>query len=248
MTPEERAELETDLISFCDRELDLLGDVEGCNLLYAGGASPLWLEGLSQRLGTSGRLTALDADEEGVGHARELLGEIDLAAPVSLFIGDVFEPPFAPETFDLVYSAGLFHELDVRHRPAEEAIAALAMMVRPGGRVATGDFVNTVPAVQLEDEALQRELAHRVSGTELYGIGPPQRLVTLHETLLADVRWKTLPPYDVRHLGRLVLDEELPAVADPKLRERYAAFREEVRRLGYARPATVYVEGRVAAR
>ena len=248
LTPEERAELESDLISFCDRELDLLGDIRGCNLLYPGGTSLLWLEGLSQRLGTSGCLTAFDADEEGVEDARELLGEADLVAPVSLFTGDVFEPPFAPETFDLVYSAGLFHELDVRHQPADDALAALAGVVRPGGRVATGDFVDTAPAVQLEDETLQKELARRTSGAELYGIGPPDRLTALHEMLLVDVRWEKLPPYKIRHLGRLVLNEDTESVGMGRLGERYAAFREKVRREGYTRPATVYVEGRVAVR
>lgn len=248
LTPEEQAELYSDLIGFCDRELDLLGDIEGCSLLYAGGASLLWLEGLSQRLGPSGHLTALDADEEGVEHARGLLGEADLAAPVSLFAGDVFEPPFAPDTFDLVYSAGLFHELDVHQRPAERALSALAGVVRPGGRVATGDFVDTVPAIQLEDEALQRELAHQASGAELYGIGSPERLAALHETQLTDVRWASLPPYNVRHLDRIVLCEDSALVTEMNLRERYTAFREKVWREGYTRPATVYVEGRVVVR
>ena len=38
LTPYEREEYESDLITFCDRELDLLGDIEGLNVLYAGGA------------------------------------------------------------------------------------------------------------------------------------------------------------------------------------------------------------------
>ncbi len=246
LTPEERAELGTDLISFCDRELDLFGDIRGCNFLYAGGSSLLWLEGLSQRLGETGSLTALDADEESIEYARELLGEADLAAPVNLLAGNVFEPPVAPETFDLVYSAGLFHELDVRHRTAEGALAALAGVVRPGGRVATGDFVDTVPAVQLEDEALQKELEKETSGADFYGIGPPERLVALHESLLTGVHWKVLLPHNVRHLDRLVLDEDPARFTGDDLRERYVAFREKVRREGYTRPATVYIEGLVA--
>jgi hypothetical protein len=42
----------------------------------------------------------------------------------------------------------------VRERTAEEALGALASVVRPGGRVATSDFVDSVPAVQLEDEEI----------------------------------------------------------------------------------------------
>src|ERR687895_93621 len=62
LTPGEREELEEDLIAFCDRELDLLGAIRGLDVLYAGGSSPLWIEGLSQRIGDGGSVTAIDLD------------------------------------------------------------------------------------------------------------------------------------------------------------------------------------------
>ena len=62
LTPEEREEFEDDLVSFCDRELDLLGDIRGMDVLYAGGSSLLWIEGLSQRAGEEGTVTALDLE------------------------------------------------------------------------------------------------------------------------------------------------------------------------------------------
>ncbi len=250
LEPGEREELEEDLISFCDRELDLLGDVRDLDVLYAGGASVLWLEGLSQRIGEGGNLATLDLDTGRVEESRELLQAADLAAPVRLVAGDVFEPPFEPRTFDLVYSAGLFHELDVRERAAEDALATLVSVTRPGGRIATSDFVDSVPAVQLEDENLQRELARETSGSELYGIGPPERLVALHEQVLADVRWRISLPHNVRHLDKLILAEEeptnlssLPVDTQEKFRKRREAFLDRVRREGYTRPATLYVEG-----
>ena len=83
-------------------------------------------------------------------------------------------------------------------------------MVRPGGRVATSDFIDAVPAVQLADEEIQRELALEASGAWLYGIGSPERLVGLHESLLEDVRWRVSLPYEVRHLDELVLAEGEP--------------------------------------
>ncbi len=253
LAPEEREEFEEDLISFCDRELDLLGDLRGLDVLYAGGSSLLWLEGLSQRIGEGGSLTALDADAGRLGEAREQLGALDPASPVRLVAGDVFEPPSMPRAFDLVYSAGLFHELDVRGRTAEEALTALVSVTRPGGRISTSDFVDSAPAVQLEDEALGAELERVISGKELYGIGEPQRLVTLHERFLTDVRWRVSPPYGFRHLDRLVLAEEepaelslLPADVRAKLRWRRGSFLQRVRREGYTRPATLYVEGLVS--
>ena len=251
MTPEEREEFEGDLIYFCDRELDLLGNIRNLDVLYAGGSSPLWLEGLSQRIGEGGSLTALDVGL--VGAAGDALGEADLAAPVRLVAGDIFEPPFEPRTFDLIYSAGLLHELDVRERAAEDALAALVSVIRPGGRIAMSDFVNSVPAVQLEDEKIEAELAREVSGNVIYGIGPPERLVALHESSLDDVRWRLSPPHNVRHLERLVLADEEPAKlshvptdARGRLRRRRRALLERVRREGYTRPATLYVEGLVA--
>ena len=253
LTPDEREAYEEDLISFCDRELDLLGDIEGLAVLYAGGSSPLWLEGLSQRIGRDGALVALEADTELVEERRELLREAGLAAPVRIVAGDVFSPPFEGNTFDLAYSAGLFHELDVRERSASDALAALVSVVRPGGRVATSDFVNSVPAVQLEDEELQREMARKLSGVELYGIGPLERLVALHEELLAEVRWRISPPRPIRHLGKIVLAEEepeelrsFPEETRVRLRARYGALWEHVWRDGYTRPATLYAEGFVA--
>ena len=250
LTPSEREALEDDLITFSDRELDLLGDLRGLDVLYAGGASPLWLEGLSQRIGENGSLNALEADAGRVREGQKALEDASLAASVRLVAGDVFEPPFGPRTFDLVCSAGLFHELDVGIRTAEDALAALVSVVKPGGRVATSDFVDSVPAVQLEDEEMQRELAREVSGARLYGIGTPERLVGLHEAMLDEVRWRVLPPYEVRHLDRLILSEGepeglslLPAETRGRLRERREALIRRVRREGYTRPATLYVEG-----
>ncbi len=253
LSPEEREAYEGDLISFCDRELDLLGDIEGLDVLYAGGSSPLWLEGLSQRIGRTGTLVALEAATKLVEEGRELLRDADLAAPVRIVAGDVFRPPFEGETFDLAYSAGLFHELDVHARSAEDALAALASVVRTGGRVATSDFVDSVPAVQLEDEELQRELAWEHLSAELYGIGSPERLIALHEELLDDVRWRISPPHPVRYLDKVVLAEEEPEElrrlsvgARRRLLERRGALRERIRHEGYTRPATIYVEVRVS--
>ncbi len=246
LTPPEREELEGDLISFSDRELDRLGDVRGLDVLYAGGASPLWLEGLSQRTGVEGTVTAIDLDAERIGEARVMLEDAALAAPVRLVVGSVYEPSFGPGTFDLAYSAGLLHELDVSVGTAGDALRAIASVVRNGGRMATSDFVDSVPALQLEDERIQGELAREASGSEYFGIGPPERLVSLHESLLDDVRWSVSAPHEVRHLGKLVLAEGASSETRAGLGQRREVFLERVRREGYSRPATLYVEGVVA--
>ena len=252
LTPEEREEFEDDLVSFCDRELDLLGGIRGLDVLYAGGSSLLWIEGLSRRAGEGGTVTALDLDRERVEVARENLEHADLRAPVRPVVGSVFDPPFGPDTFDLVYSAGLFHELDVGGGSAEGALLALSSVVRPGGRVATGDFVDTVPAVQLEDERLDAELARLAWSGELFGIGPPERLVALHQKVLSGVRWRITAPQAIRHLDKFVLAEgepaafaALPSGTAAQIRPRRDALRGRISREGYTRPATLYVEGTV---
>ena len=252
LTPEEREELEDDLIAFCDRELDLLGDIRGLDVLYAGGSSLLWIEGLSQRIGEDGSLTAIDVDAERVDETQTSLGEAELVAPVRLLTADVFGMPFAPDTFDLVYSSGLFHELDIKESRAENALAALRSVARPGGKVATVDFVDSEKAVQLEDEELEAELKREAYGTEVFGIGPPERLVALHKRHLTDVRWLVSPPQRIRHLGKLVLAEDeltelssLPPATARRLRENRDTLRARILAEGYTRPATLYVEGLV---
>ncbi len=252
LTPREQEELEDDLISFCDNELDLLGDISGLDVLYAGGSSPLWIEGLSQRIGERGTLTAIDLDSERVDWTQYSLGGAELSTPVHLLAGDILGIPFAPGTFDLVYSSGLFHELDVSESGPQDALAGLGSVARPGGRVATGDFVDSEAAVQLEDEELEAELRREAYGIEVYGIGPPERLVAMHEELFSEVRWQVSPPQVIRHLGKLVLSEDEPAVLSSlspvtarRLRERHNALRDRILREGYTRPATLYVDGRL---
>ena len=247
--PREREAFEDDLIAFCDRELDVLGNIRNLDVLYAGGSSPLWIEGLSQRIGENGALTAIDLDAERVGELQSSLDDADLVAPVRFLVGDIFDMPFGSASFDLVYSSGLFHELDVKERKAEDALAALCSVARSGGRVATADFVDSGPAVQLEDEELEAEFRREAYGSEVYGIGPPIRLVGLHGELLANVSWRLSPPHEIRHLAKLVLAENeptefssLPPATARRLRERRAALRRRIVSEGYTRPATLYVE------
>jgi hypothetical protein len=68
--------------------------------------------------------------------------------------------------------------------------------------------------------------------------------------MLDGLRWRVLPPYEVRHLDRIILAEGEPeslALLSPDTRERLHGRREaflgRVRREGYTRPATLYVEG-----
>jgi hypothetical protein len=118
--------------------------------------------------------------------------------------------------------------------------------------VATGDFVDSEKALQLEDEKLEADLRREAYARELYGIGPPERLVALHEELLTEVRWLVSPPQRIRHLGKLILAEDepmelssLPRASARRLRKNRDALRGRILDEDYTRPATLYVEGLV---
>ncbi len=212
-------------------------------MLYAGGASPLWLEGLAGRISPEGSLTALDADEERVRESRRWLAEAQPECRVSVLAGDVFAPPFAAGSFDLVYSAGLLHELDVSRGPVEDALHALTALLRPGGRLATEDFVDCAASAQLEDEAIEDESRRRNRREEPYGIGSLERLISLHERELEEISWRALPPFGIRHMDRVFLAAGKPEGMHEELRGRWLVLRERVHLEGYTRPATLYVEG-----
>ncbi|CAN5876406.1 hypothetical protein BH23ACT11_BH23ACT11_14860 [soil metagenome] len=255
LTLKEREEFEEDLTSFCDSQLDLLGEIQGLNVLYVGGSSLLWIEGLSTRIGANGTLTVLDVDEEALDDTRENLDEADLASPVKLVAGDVFAPPLDENTFDLAYSAGLFHELDVATAPVGRALDSLAGVVRRGGRIATTDFVDSVPAVQFEDEHRDAELARQLAGRELYGIGPPERLIALHDQFLSELEWQVIPPHSIRHFAKIALAEPEPDILQlatdgqrAEWRRRRAELESRIICDGYTRPATLFLEGRTVDR
>ena len=105
------------------------------------------------------------------------------------------------------------------------------------------------PAAQLEEEELEADLARLESGSEAFGIGSLERLAALHTGVLSDLRWRVLQPHGIRHMGKVFLADETlggqVAGIEAPLRGRWLALQERVRREGYTRPATAYVEGTV---
>lgn len=253
LSPQERDEYERDLISFCDRELDLLGDIRGRNVLYAGGTSPLWIEGLAGKIGDHGSLAILDNDENGLANAEAYFAPDELPLRPRFACGDVFETPFERGAFDLVYSSGLLHELDVRGREdgVIEALDGMARVARPGGAVVGSDFVDDVDAAQIEDEAIEAEILRLTTGAELFGVGSSARIIEVLESRFPQCGHSIHEPFDIRHLDKLFFAEpdprELDALAPndaERLRRRRASLRERVRANGYTRPATLFFDMR----
>jgi SAM-dependent methyltransferase len=121
-------------------------------------------------------LTGIDASRSMLAEAqRPYLAERITVASVRLIEGDLFAHPFAPLTFDLVYSIGVLAE----HAPLNDAIVArVASWLRPGGRFA---FTTVHPA----SPSIHRTPARRV-GEWAAPLAPGAAGRALRRRLLAD--------------------------------------------------------------
>jgi SAM-dependent methyltransferase len=132
--------------------LDALAPLAGRSHLDAGCGAGLALQVSAAR---GAKVTGLDASAGLLAFARTRLPDADLR------VGEIEELPFAPESFDVVTA---FNAIQYAVNPAH-AVAELARVCRPGGRVAIGVWGD--PA-RCETEALfarLRSLAPPPPGT-----------------------------------------------------------------------------------
>jgi SAM-dependent methyltransferase len=79
------------------------------------------------------------------------------------FQADVFSLPFAPETFDCIYSMGVLH-----HTPdCEQAVKALPQYLKPGGTLAVWLYSGYNKWYRFSDQ--YRKITHRLSPRALHG-------------------------------------------------------------------------------
>jgi SAM-dependent methyltransferase/uncharacterized protein YbaR (Trm112 family) len=79
------------------------------------------------------------------------------------FQADVFSLPFAPETFDCIYSMGVLH-----HTPdCEKAVKILPQYLKPGGTLAVWLYSGYNKWYRFSDQ--YRKITHRMSPRALYG-------------------------------------------------------------------------------
>jgi SAM-dependent methyltransferase len=88
----------------------------------------------------------LDVKESSLERARVRLREAGKSDRVTLQAGDLFKMPFAPRSFDLVWSSHVFHGL----RNLPEAAASIHRVIKPGGRFVLRE--NRVTAGLLPDD------------------------------------------------------------------------------------------------
>lgn len=107
--------------------------------------------------------------------ARNLVGR-----EATIFQADVFQLPFVPESFDVIYSIGVLH-----HTPdCERAFKALPRLLKPGGRIAIWLYSKYNSWYRMSD--IYRKMTRRMPAPVLYrlcyGVVP---LYGIHKVL----RW-----------------------------------------------------------
>ena len=91
---------------------------------------------------------------------------------------DVFRLPFAPESFDFIYSIGVLH-----HTPdCERAFKALPRLLKPAGRIAVWLYSGYNPWYRMSDlyRKITRRLPPRLLHAACYGVVP---LYAIHHAL-----------------------------------------------------------------
>jgi SAM-dependent methyltransferase len=127
-----------DRVTFRNRTGLTPGDLDGKVVLDAGC-------GMGRYLRVAGESSAkwiVGVDlSRAVIAARELTSEL---VHVAIIQGDLLRPPFAPGTFDLIYSLGV-----IDHTPdPRSAFLALARLLKPGGRIVVWVYPRERPIVE----------------------------------------------------------------------------------------------------
>jgi ubiquinone/menaquinone biosynthesis C-methylase UbiE len=107
-------------------------------------------------LGPSARIVAADLNPFFLKEARALAERDGLAERISFMEGSATDLPFEDSSFDCVFSITVLEECD-----ADRAIAELARVVKPGGRV--GIVVRAIDVPQWWNLELPQSLALTVS-------------------------------------------------------------------------------------
>jgi ubiquinone/menaquinone biosynthesis C-methylase UbiE len=147
------------------RSFDLLALADGDHVLDVGCGTGEDARSIAGRFpGVS--VVGIDASEDKIGEARART--LGLPRPVDFRAGDAYALPFEDETFDACRADRVFHHLV---DPAK-AVAEMARVTRPGGRIVVSDTDYDSLVVEALDLGLTRRiLAHHADRMESGRIG-----------------------------------------------------------------------------
>jgi ubiquinone/menaquinone biosynthesis C-methylase UbiE len=144
--------------------VERLAVVPGRRVLDIGAGTGYLTLPLAERVGTTGRVDAVDASEDLLEVLARKAEKSGLAGRIVCTVGRACELPFADETFDCVSSSYLLHELADR---AQEALVEMHRVLKPLGRVVLADYR------RIEDQERWREI-EAWYGAQADGAGPDE--------------------------------------------------------------------------
>ena len=107
-------------------------------MLDAGAGAGSYLPLLSELLGSSGSISAVDLAEENIIAMRKRLSDAPLICPVDLVAASVRELPFGDNSFDALWRANTTQYFQLAELPS--LLRELCRVVKPGGLVAVKEF------------------------------------------------------------------------------------------------------------
>lgn len=133
-SPHEAARLETKTKAHESLEqLQLVGLSEGMDALDAGAGTGAVARVMSDLVGTTGSVTALDQSETRIAAGRELAAGLE---NIVFHQADLYDTGLPSDKFDLVWSRFVFEYLSEPERALEE----LVRITTPGGKVVLADL------------------------------------------------------------------------------------------------------------
>ncbi len=171
-----------------------VGIRRGWHVLDAGAGSGSFLRVISEEVGPTGRITALDLAPENVEVIEQRLADVPLECPVETQQGDLMSLPFPDDLFDAAWCANTTQYLNDDELTA--AIGEMCRVVRPGGLVAIKEVSVTTWNFTPGDPARMWRLLDAVQDTDaqVHGLMRVPELATyLKRGGLQDVSQRTVP-------------------------------------------------------
>ncbi|MBX9846863.1 MAG: class I SAM-dependent methyltransferase [Xanthobacteraceae bacterium] len=149
---------------------------------------------------TGGTITAVDTSREYLDELKARADAADVASRIAIVAADMNRLPFAPESFDLIWSEGAAYIMGF-----DNALAAWRRFLRPGGFLAVSELVWLVPDPPAEAAAFFAEGYPAMTGTAAV-------LARLYASGYTPVGHFTLPDRDWWESYYTPMQAKLPAL------------------------------------
>ncbi len=159
--------------------LDALGTLKAMTVADVGAGSGYFAFRLARRVGTAGRVLAVDIQDEMLQIIRRRAAQrkIDNVKPIR---GTIQDPGLAPESVDLALLVDVYHELS----HPWEMIRGIHRALKPGGRLVLVEYRAEDPAVpilrlhKMSQDQVRREISvHPLVWVETLDLLPRQHIV-----------------------------------------------------------------------